>query len=394
VRDNTVPQANIVTLRLVDIVCDHAIQPRVGLNDARACQYLRAMREGSEFPPIRVYRLQGDGRLILSDGWHRYEARRLMGADDIEADVRDGTMRDALRHACEANAQQGGLPFTRADQQRAIELYLKDEWLRGLSDREIARRLRCSNATIGAHRARLYPPAAIEPEPDDTRAKTAPSAPASDPSVQLEQQGRSGAVNSRPEGANAARLEQQGSSRLPEPPTDSQPSSIRWNTFAANTLDAISVALIETFPGTDGDARTLKAMLADMLGRVVTDSEPELSSLIRERFTDAKWHTPEVIAAEVEEPIETVITALELMARAADASFTMEKQRFSRGWRYRIISQVETVSLQEVTERVRPLIQRLRAQAKTNMATVAIGEFGLAAHELEQLLREWARGRN
>jgi hypothetical protein len=90
-----------------------------------------------------------------------------MGADDIEADVRDGTMRDALQHACEANAQQGGLAFTREDQQRAIELYLKDERLRRLPDREIARRLHCSPTTIGAHRARLYPPAVIEQEPDD-----------------------------------------------------------------------------------------------------------------------------------------------------------------------------------------------------------------------------------
>jgi ParB-like chromosome segregation protein Spo0J len=176
---------SVQTLQLTDIAIDETLQPRVEINWDKVHEYASHMRDGAEFPSIRVYRIKDSGTLVLSDGRHRYEARKFLRLDTIEADVRDGTMRDALRHAVEFNAQHG-LAFTRSDQQRAIELYLKDTLLRSMSDRDIARHLHCSPTTVGTVRRRLYSP------PDAIGQAATPKVPvaAGDPpvAVQLGQQ--------------------------------------------------------------------------------------------------------------------------------------------------------------------------------------------------------------
>src|SRR4051794_8785291 len=145
----------IETIKLADIVIDEALQPHVAVNWDVTRDYGNLMREGAQFPPIRVYRI--GGALKLSDGRHRVEARRFIRADDILAEVVEGSMRDALRHAVEFNAQHG-LTFTREDQRRAIELYLQEPTMQGWSDRRIAERVHCSHTTVSAVRKKLYGP--------------------------------------------------------------------------------------------------------------------------------------------------------------------------------------------------------------------------------------------
>ena len=60
--------AKVTTIPLADIIRDRALQPRVGTNRLVVSRYAQAMREGAQFPPVRVYRIKGDGRLVLSDG--------------------------------------------------------------------------------------------------------------------------------------------------------------------------------------------------------------------------------------------------------------------------------------------------------------------------------------
>jgi hypothetical protein len=146
---------NIVTLAIADIVLDTELQPRAMMSEAVVNDYADKMRDGAIFPPVVVYDV--DGKKLLSDGWHRVRAHRRLGRKDIQAEVRQGTRDDALRHALEFNAIHG-LNFTQADKQRAIETYLKHPEWRHLQDREIARRLGVSPTTVGTCRARLAGP--------------------------------------------------------------------------------------------------------------------------------------------------------------------------------------------------------------------------------------------
>lgn len=115
-------------------------------------EYAEAMREGAVFPPVLVV---FDGTdYWLADGFHRVLAAEMASVDALDAEVRQGTRRDAVWLSCGANIKHG-LRRSTADKQRAIETLLRDpEWVK-MSDREISRHVGVDDKTVGAHRARL-----------------------------------------------------------------------------------------------------------------------------------------------------------------------------------------------------------------------------------------------
>lgn len=115
-----------------------------------------------QMPPIVVYYDGTD--YWLADGFHRVAAYqqfvdgRFASASPrgLQAEVRQGTRRDAVLYACGANAAHG-LRRTNADKRRAVETLLRDEEWRQWSDSEIARRCQVDHKTVAAVRAELYP---------------------------------------------------------------------------------------------------------------------------------------------------------------------------------------------------------------------------------------------
>lgn len=120
------------------IKANGATQMRAGLNPDTVAEYADAMREGAQFPPIILY---FDGTDYWpGDGFHRLAAhKQARPNEDVAAEVRAGTRRDAVLCAVAANATHG-LRRTNADKRRAVETLLRDEEWASWSDREIARR--------------------------------------------------------------------------------------------------------------------------------------------------------------------------------------------------------------------------------------------------------------
>lgn len=142
----------ITNLALEKINLDNEIQPRARLNLLVVDEYAEAMSEGVVFPPIVVYS-DGDD-YYLADGYHRYHAARQIGKDSIDADIREGTRRDAILHAVGANTTHG-MRRTNEDKRRAVLMLLNDpEWGRR-SDREIARQCAVSNRFVSNLRKEL-----------------------------------------------------------------------------------------------------------------------------------------------------------------------------------------------------------------------------------------------
>jgi hypothetical protein len=151
---------------LASISADTVTQARHEVDYGVIDDYAAAIRDGATFPPVALFR-DADGTLRVGDGFHRFAAARLAGLDTIEAEVRDGTARDALRHSIEANARHG-VRFSNRDKRRAVGLMLDDpEWAL-LSDREIARRCGVSQPFVGKLRAERgdngYHPDPLSPE--------------------------------------------------------------------------------------------------------------------------------------------------------------------------------------------------------------------------------------
>ena len=111
-------------------------QSRAAINKDVVAEYAEAMEGGATFPPVIVFYDGAD--YWLADGFHRYEAYARARANDVPADVRQGTQRDAILYSVGANASHG-LRRTNDDKRRAVMVLLNDpEWSKW-SNREIAR---------------------------------------------------------------------------------------------------------------------------------------------------------------------------------------------------------------------------------------------------------------
>jgi hypothetical protein len=127
-------------IELSKIRRDGGTQSRVKLDMETVKEYMSAMSEGAKFPPITVFY---DGQdYWLADGFHRLEAikvRSWVENPNIEAEVLQGTQRDAMLYSVGANSTHG-LRRSNADKRQAVETLLRDEEWAQWSDREIAKR--------------------------------------------------------------------------------------------------------------------------------------------------------------------------------------------------------------------------------------------------------------
>lgn len=123
------------TIAIANIQINEKAQVREKLDQAAIDEYAEAMQNGSQFPPIVVF---FDGvEYWLADGAHRIKAALKNGADGIEADVKEGTLRDAVLYALAANIAHG-VRLTNADKRRKVAIMLADKEWSGWSDGQIA----------------------------------------------------------------------------------------------------------------------------------------------------------------------------------------------------------------------------------------------------------------
>jgi hypothetical protein len=68
----------------------------------------------------------------------------------------------------------------------------------------------------------------------------------------------------------------------------------------------------------------------------------------------------------------------------------VETKRIGKEIRYRIFKQDKTVSVHELTTKLRPIVEGLKVEGKKNMATMVPAEVAMLAARLERLLNAWA----
>lgn len=109
--------------------------------------YCEALKNGAIFPAIDVFKEKGSSRYILADGFHRLIAHIHAERAEIECNVREGGMREALEFAFGANSMHG-LRRTNADKRHAVELALKDPYFGQLKRQEVADLCRVTVRTV------------------------------------------------------------------------------------------------------------------------------------------------------------------------------------------------------------------------------------------------------
>lgn len=115
---------------------DGGTQPRAEIDPFIVGDYAEAIQNGAQFPPIIAF---FDGsEYWLADGFHRVNACKKAGIAEVEADVHQGTRRDAVLFSVGANATHG-LRRTNQDKRRAVETLLRDTEWANWSNNQIAK---------------------------------------------------------------------------------------------------------------------------------------------------------------------------------------------------------------------------------------------------------------
>jgi hypothetical protein len=133
-------------LNLLAIRIDGGTQARLAINEAVVGEYAARMDDGEDVPPGTVFFDQTD--YWLADGFHRYHAIQKNGKASINADVREGSLEDAILYSYGANSRRG-LSMTPEDNLHIIKsMFCHPKW-RLWSNNEIARQIGMSGAYIG-----------------------------------------------------------------------------------------------------------------------------------------------------------------------------------------------------------------------------------------------------
>jgi hypothetical protein len=141
-------------LPLHDIVLDPNLNLRDRLDQDTVDRYVEAW---GRMPPVTVY--QVDGNYLLADGFHRHAAAVVLNRRAIPAEVIVGTFEEAMDFVAGANLHHG-LPLTRAERRRAIEVKLRLHHDR--SDRHLAEELSVGRELVAKIRKQLVETGQIE----------------------------------------------------------------------------------------------------------------------------------------------------------------------------------------------------------------------------------------
>jgi len=148
-------------LKLSVIRTDGETQARVSLSQETIKRYADLMADGVEFTPVTVF--YDGAEYWLADGFHRYFATKSNGELEIDADVKDGTVEDAILHSFSANGTHG-LPRAPEDTRSIVSRILAHPKWKSWTDTTIAKHIHSSPSTVGRIRRSLESEGKVDPK--------------------------------------------------------------------------------------------------------------------------------------------------------------------------------------------------------------------------------------
>jgi len=103
-----------------------------------------------------------------------------------------------------------------------------------------------------------------------------------------------------------------------------------------------------------------------------------------------KWYSAQALAQQAGIAERDVHSVLHSMCWRPAHGAKAERKKVGGQIHYRIFKQDKKVSVEELTAKLRPIVEGLKAEGKKNMATMVPAEVAMLAARLERLLNEWA----
>jgi len=141
---------NIQAFPITKITFLKSLQCRRGLNEDTVLNYTEKYREDESFQfPAILLMLLPDGRYVIIDGVHRFEAAKLAERESLPVIVIEGDMDDAVWQSSAANKDHG-LPRTMSDKRRAVVAALRHKNYQdgAYSMRDIAKHVGVSHTMV------------------------------------------------------------------------------------------------------------------------------------------------------------------------------------------------------------------------------------------------------
>jgi hypothetical protein len=131
---------------------DGGTQARLKLDQDVVKEYAECMKDGDKFPPVTVF--YDGSEYWLANGFHRYFATKSNGELEIECEVKQGTLDDAVLYAFSADGRQG-LSRSAEDNRNIIIRMIQHPVWGKWSNAEIAKHVGVSKMTVGRVKASL-----------------------------------------------------------------------------------------------------------------------------------------------------------------------------------------------------------------------------------------------
>lgn len=139
-------------IKITAIRIDGGTQARLKLDQDVVKEYAECMKDGDKFPPVTVF--YDGSEYWLANGFHRYFATKSNGELEIECEVKQGTLDDAVLYAFSADGRQG-LSRSAEDNRNIIIRMIQHPVWGKWSNAEIAKHVGVSKMTVGRVKASL-----------------------------------------------------------------------------------------------------------------------------------------------------------------------------------------------------------------------------------------------
>lgn len=118
-----------------------------------------------------------------------------------------------------------------------------------------------------------------------------------------------------------------------------------------------------------------------------------LGKQIKAQFTDGKWHSFETIVTTSGAPEKDVWSTLDRMGRWETYKTKCERKKVGTEYHFRLSPADKQISVQELIEKLTPILKELEVQGRANAATMSPPTVRIMTAKIQKLLEEWADDR-
>ena len=127
-----------------------------------------------------------------------------------------------------------------------------------------------------------------------------------------------------------------------------------------------------------------------MAAKVKPASRLALGKQIKAQFSDGKWHSFETIVTKTGARAKKVRSVLYHMSRYGTHETKCERKKVGTEYHFRLSPKDKHISVQELIEKLTPILKELEVQGRANAATMSPPTVRIMTAKIQKLLEGWA----